>query len=36
MPQGEYEEQNEEEIVKISSVNDLLEQLLQNERQKTK
>ena len=30
-PQGKYEEQNEEEISMIPSVNDLLEQLLQNE-----
>ena len=30
-PQGEYEEQNEEEISTILSVNDLLEQPLQNE-----
>ena len=30
-PQGEYEEQNEEEISTIPSVNDLLEQPLQNE-----
>ena len=30
-PQGEYEEQNEEEISRIPSVNDLLEQPLQNE-----
>ena len=30
-PQGEYEEQNEEEISMILSINDLLEQPLQNE-----
>ena len=30
-PQGEYEEQNEEEISMILSVNDSLEQPLQNE-----
>ena len=30
-PQGEYEEQTEEEISTILSVNDLLEQPLQNE-----
>ena len=30
-PQGEYEEQNEEEISTIPSVNELLEQTLQNE-----
>ena len=29
-PQGEYEEQNEEEISKIPSLNDFWEQLLQN------
>ena len=29
-PQGEYEEQNEEEISMIPSVNDFLEQRLQN------
>ena len=29
--QGEYEEQNEEEIFTILSINDLLEQPLQNE-----
>ena len=33
-PQGEYEEQNEEEISTIPSVNDLLEQPLQNETSK--
>ena len=31
MSQGEYEEENEEKIPMIPSVNDLLEQLLQNE-----
>ena len=30
-PQGEYEEQTEEEISTVPSVNDLLEQPLQNE-----
>ena len=30
-PQGEYEEQNEEEISTIHSMNELLEQTLQNE-----
>ena len=30
-PQGEYEEKNEEEISKIPSVNDLLDQPLHNE-----
>ena len=30
-PQGEYEEQNEEEITRVPSVNNLLEQPLQNE-----
>ena len=30
-PEGEYEEQNEEEISTILTVNDLLEQPLQNE-----
>ena len=30
-PQGKYEEQNEEEISTILSVNDLLEQSLQND-----
>ena len=30
-PQGEYDKQNEEEISMIPSVNDLLEQPLQNE-----
>ena len=30
-PQGEYEEQNEEEISTIPSINDLLEQPLLNE-----
>ena len=33
-PQGEYEEQNEEEISTIPSVNNLLEQPLQNETSK--
>ena len=33
-PNGEYEEQNDEEISKIPSANDLLEQPLQNETSK--